>query len=85
MMKRIEQVGLVEVRSDGATVWVNGSGWNVARFSEQAVEFAVSSRLKGKSGPTTHDDWILFQFDMLDVYGVRISDDHKPDFLKVPA
>jgi len=84
MMKFAEKVGLVEVSSDGATVWVNGSsGWNVARFSAVGIDFGDSSRLKAKPGPLTKNDWVCFQFDMLDVHGVQISDKHIPDFLKV--
>jgi hypothetical protein len=82
-MKHSEQIGLVEVSSDGRTVWVNGAnGWNVGRFSEAGIDFGDSSRLKAKAGPLTQHDWLGFQFDMLDVHGVRVADTHKPDFLR---
>lgn len=85
-MKHVEQVGLVEVSSDGATVWVNGSnGFNVARLSAAGITYGDNSNLKPKAGPLTRTDWICFQFDLLDVHGVRVADKHMPDFLQVTA
>ena len=85
-MKRTEQVGRVEVSSDGKTVWINGSnGWLVGRFSATGMDFNKTSSLQDKAGPMTGDDWVWFCAQMLDVHGVEISKQHTPDFLKVPA
>jgi hypothetical protein len=86
MTRHTEQVGLVEVSSDGKTVWVNGAGgWSIGRVSMTGVDYGGSSRLKAKAGPLTKNDWVCFQFDMLDIHGVRVSDKHMPEFLRVSA
>jgi hypothetical protein len=90
-----EVIGSVEIMSDGATVWVNGSdGGNVGRFSRSrldihhAVEVQVETGatcLNCRPGPTDVAAWRRFCADMRALFGVSISDRHTPEFLKVPA
>lgn len=80
----LETIGLVEVSSDGTTVWVNGAnGWCVGRFSASGILYGQSGETR--PGPLTAGDWKAFRARMIDVHGVKVSDRHTPNFLKVHA
>lgn len=78
-----------EIETDGITVWVNRE-WCLARFGKMGIDIHRSpdeAKEKGQClfcthGPTTIEDWELFKQKMLELYGVEVSDEYKPDRFK---
>ncbi len=82
-----------EIKSDGRTVWVNSGedGTNLARFSKMGIDIHKTSEqqiatgkqcIDCKPGPTSYSDWKGFKQTMLDIYKIKISNKHMPDFLE---
>lgn len=75
------------VQSDGVTVWVNGPAFCMGRFGRNGIDIhrAPGSQLElGEClfcthAPTTEEDWETFKTKMNELYGVTVSDKHRPD------
>lgn len=79
-----------DVTSDGNTVWVNGPEGCIGRFGKGGIDIhrpASEQMEKGQCLHCTHaittdDDWRTFVAEMDQFFGVKITDDHKPDRLR---
>lgn len=91
-MRRITTVSAdgSEIRSNGRTVWVNRP-FCLARFGPICREFFVGGLLNGESpyvvvkhavdGPTLAD-WRAFVVSTMNLFGIDVSDKHKPGALR---
>ena len=76
------------VESDGVTVWVNSQqGDCIGRFGRNGIDIhrTVEAQLNGADqclhcthGAVTADRWQEFKDKMLELYGVTVTDEHKP-------
>lgn len=76
-----------EVISNGVTVWVNRE-WCLARFGPYGIDIhrtPSEQRATGTEclfctqGPTSFDDWKLFQQKVQELYGIEVEDKHCPE------
>lgn len=80
-----------EVCSNTQTVWVNSSaGCCIGRFSKFGIDIHHDIDVQQETGKQclncthskpTEADWRLFIEQMLTVYGVEISEEHRPDWV----
>ena len=77
---------IMDVTSNGKTVWVNSSSKGcVARFCQLSLELMPNTAtFSVRSEPTKHDgeDWDRFKAMVSNAYGVAVSDEHEPVFSK---
>lgn len=81
-----------EIESDGRTVWVNGSdGMCIGRFSKFGVDVHTTTEAQLGGAPqclacihglAPRDSWWAFRNAMIRFYGIRVGDEHTPDFVK---
>lgn len=81
----------VQVISDERSVWVNAAnGECLARFGPFGVDVhrtlaeqneGMPECLACTHGPTTEEDWALFQTETMRHHSVSIDDSHKPTYL----
>jgi predicted methyltransferase len=74
-------VTLLDVRSDGRVVWVDGIQGCVGRFGERGIDIHTADTtacLHCTHGSTSAEDWLVFQQKMLEHYDVVITDEHRP-------
>jgi len=71
----------LDVESDGRVVWINGATGCVARFGANGIDIHTrdtTACLHCTHGPTTAEDWRIFQGKMLEHYRLVIGDEHRP-------
>lgn len=74
-----------EVSSDSQTVWINSANGALARFGRLGIDVHNATNtgcLHCTHGRQTPADWERFKRLVLDVYGVEVSDTHRPKWLK---
>lgn len=77
---------LVEIDSDGVTVWVNGASWLLGRFGRQGIDIHRAVGEQQECGeclfcthkPTTREDWDVFVTKMSELHGIRVPQRHMP-------
>lgn len=86
----IEDVGWVEIVSDGEIVWVNGgpAGGSIARFGKRGIDvhtLDTTGCLHCTHEPTGLEDWEIFKAKVLEHHGVEVADEHMPKRLSTSA
>ena len=74
------------IDSDGITVWVNGAGGLLGRFGKSGIDIHKPMELQQEKGEclfcthefVTKEDWPIFQAKMLEHFGIKVPDRHKP-------
>lgn len=73
-----------DIRSDGRTVWVHSdTGHTVGRFGPMGVDVHTPDStgcLDCTHGATGPREWDRFVTSMFTHYGVRVDDEHRPDY-----
>jgi len=82
------------VQSDGSTVWVHDAsdGSCTGRFGRLGIDIhrpasqhtALGQCLLCTHGPTGPAEWLRFVEAMKDIYGVTVSDRHRPQYIPDP-
>lgn len=75
-----------EIHSDGVTVWVNSEDGLIGRFGRHGIDIhrvlcqqsSAGECLYCTHAKTTSEDWDTFVAKMLELYGVRVPEKHKP-------
>ena len=82
----VEQQDRLEVASDGDTVWVNNPIC-IGRFCRYGID--LEPRLQAQIGAAAYPEagntlieWRLFQALFAEHYGITISEQHRPSFLR---
>lgn len=92
-MSAVEKESEHEVCSNTQTVWVNSciDGSCIGRFSKFGIDIHCDVETQMRTGAQcldcTHDtptveDWQRFVHGMLIVYGVEVSEEHRPEWLE---
>jgi len=74
----------VELSKDDKTLWVNGPGGLIGRFGVRGIDIHLNGACSGgycTHGLTDNQDWETFKRKMLEIHGVKITDEYKPDRL----
>jgi hypothetical protein len=79
---------LVDIESDGRTVWVNQGGRCVARFCPNSREFLIDEKdpeqVKHFHGPT-REDWVDFYTVIEVAFHIDFPQEHRPMYIRDAA
>lgn len=81
---KVDQLEGIEVKSDGRTVWVNGSKGCVARFCPVSHEIWVNGTEYVRNHPGNKPDfshWKSFRQRVFDNYSIVVGNKHIPLYL----
>lgn len=82
-MMDVCEVGAFEVAYDGRTVWVNGKGNCLGRFSKSGIDVHKGAEEVAKTGrecffcshgQTDRSSWLAFKAKMLEHHGVEVPE-----------